>query len=97
MTVLTRRNFIIAGGTTVAIAGAALAVQSGVLERLAGFEELPPTPIFSEDGVAIRGTDPVAYFREGRPVAGDAAFEADWKGVRWRFASARTRFADTAR
>jgi YHS domain-containing protein len=91
MTVLTKRNFMIAGSTTIVVAGAALAVRRGVLERLAGFEELPPTPIFAEDGLAIRGTDPVAYFREGRPVVGDAAFEADWKGTRWRFASARNR------
>ena len=91
MTVLAKRNFIIAGGATLAVAGGGLAVRSGILERLAGFEELPPTPIFSEDGVAIRGTDPVAYFREGRPVTGDAAFEADWKGARWRFASAKNR------
>jgi YHS domain-containing protein len=41
--------------------------------------------------VAIRGADPVAFFREGRPVTGDAAFEADWNGARWRFASASNR------
>lgn len=65
MTVLTKRKFIIAASTTLAMAGGALAVQSGILERLTGFEELPPTPIFSEDGLAIRGTDPVAIFAKG--------------------------------
>lgn len=91
MTFLTRRKPFIAGGTTVAIAGMALASGPSILERLGSFEELPPTPIFSEDGLAIRGTDPVAYFREGRPVPGDAAFEAEWKGARWRFVNATNR------
>jgi len=91
MTILTKRNFMIAGGTTIVLAGAALAFRGCALDRLVGFGELPPTPIYAEDGLAIRGTDPVAYFREGRPVTGDAAFEADWKGARWRFVSARNR------
>lgn len=26
----------------------------------------PATAVFSEEGIAIRGTDPVAYFAEGR-------------------------------
>lgn len=91
MTVLTKRNFLIAGGATIAVAGGGLAVRSGVIERLAGFEELPPGPIFAQDGLAIGGTDPVAYFRDGAPVAGDAAFEADWNGAIWRFASAANR------
>ncbi|MEI4235261.1 YHS domain-containing (seleno)protein [Roseovarius sp. D22-M7] len=91
MTMPTRRNFMIATGATVAIVGGALAFEGSILERLAGFEELPPTPVFAVDGVAIRGTDPVAYFREGRPVTGDAAFEAKWNGARWRFSSAANR------
>lgn len=46
-------------------------------------------------GVAIEGTDPVAYFTEGRAVAGSSDFEHEWMGATWRFASAenRDRFA----
>jgi YHS domain-containing protein len=46
-------------------------------------------------GVAIEGTDPVAYFAEGKPVPGSSALEHEWMGVTWRFASAehRDRFA----
>ncbi|MCE3248337.1 MAG: hypothetical protein K0R41_2162 [Geminicoccaceae bacterium] len=46
-------------------------------------------------GVAIEGTDPVAYFDEGEPVAGSSDFEHEWMGATWRFASAenRDRFA----
>lgn len=38
-------------------------------------------------GVAIEGTDPVAYFTEGRPVAGKREISFDWNGATWRFAS----------
>ena len=46
-------------------------------------------------GLAIRGTDPVAYFTQGSPVAGKAEFTHTWSGATWRFASAenRDRFA----
>jgi YHS domain-containing protein len=46
-------------------------------------------------GVAIEGADPVAYFEEGKPVAGSSDFEHEWMGATWRFASAenRDRFA----
>jgi len=46
-------------------------------------------------GVAIESTDPVAYFTEGRPVEGSSAYEHEWMGATWRFASAenRDRFA----
>ena len=44
--------------------------------------------IFAVDGVAIRGTDPVAYFTQGEPVAGTAEQAVMWKGATWHFASA---------
>lgn len=44
--------------------------------------------VFVQDGAAIMGTDPVAYFTEGRPVPGLAAHSLDWGGATWRFASA---------
>jgi YHS domain-containing protein len=47
--------------------------------------------VFTRWGVAIRGTDPVAYFTEGRPVEGRSDFTADWNGAEWRFASAENR------
>ncbi|WP_299405585.1 YHS domain-containing (seleno)protein [Acaryochloris sp. IP29b_bin.148] len=47
--------------------------------------------IFSEDGIAIRGTDPVAYFTEGRPVQGVKDYAYEWQGVTWLFANAKHR------
>ena len=40
---------------------------------------------------AIEGYDTVAYFTEGRPVEGSDAFESEWKGATWRFASAENK------
>jgi YHS domain-containing protein len=45
----------------------------------------------SDAGLALKGYDPVAYFVEGRPVEGHGEFEAEWKGAKWRFASAQNR------
>jgi YHS domain-containing protein len=42
---------------------------------------------YDESGIAIRGTDTVAYFTEGKPVPGSEEFEADWQGATWRFSS----------
>jgi YHS domain-containing protein len=53
------------------------------------------SPVFAGGGVAINGTDPVAYFDEGQPVAGAQGIAADWNGARWLFSSQanRDRFA----
>lgn len=42
-------------------------------------------------GVAIKGYDATAYFTEGKPVKGDAAFSCKWNGAEWRFSSAAHR------
>ncbi len=39
-------------------------------------------------GVAIDGTDAVAYFTESRPVEGKREHSFEWNGATWRFASA---------
>lgn len=41
--------------------------------------------------VAIDGTDPVAYFTDGRPVEGSDDITFTWKGAVWRFATAEHR------
>ncbi|PCJ70560.1 MAG: YHS domain protein [Rhodobiaceae bacterium] len=50
-------------------------------------------PVFTENGVAIRGTDPVAYFTEALPVEGKPEFQTDYQGVVWHFANAENRDA----
>ena len=51
-------------------------------------------PVYSSFwGLAIRGTDPVAYFTEGRPVEGVAEHSFEYLGATWRFASAENKAA----
>ncbi len=44
--------------------------------------------VYSFDGLAIRGADPVAYFTESKAVKGVADYETTWNGSTWRFSSA---------
>jgi len=48
----------------------------------------PVNTLGSPDGLAIRGYDPVAYFRDGGPRQGKAEFSVRHGGASWRFASA---------
>jgi YHS domain-containing protein len=42
---------------------------------------------YQPSGVAIRGTDTVAYFTEGKPVAGSDKYTSQWQGATWKFSS----------
>ncbi|GAA0773919.1 YHS domain-containing protein [Roseibium denhamense] len=46
---------------------------------------------FIKDGAAIGGTDPVAYFTEGKPVAGTDEYTVEYDEVTWKFSSAENR------
>ena len=61
------------------LAALALAVPPGAV--LAG-------EINAENGIAIKGYDPVAYFSDNAPVAGRPEFSASYKGATFQFASA---------
>ncbi|MEG3843779.1 YHS domain-containing (seleno)protein [Microcoleus sp. herbarium14] len=50
-----------------------------------------PKVFYSEEGVAIRGTDPVAYFTQNKPVKGNPEFTYKWGNTTWQFASAQNR------
>lgn len=74
---LDRRSFI-------GLAAAALVTAGG-----AGAEtSRPVNTLGSADGVAIRGYDPVAYFRDGGPRPGKPEFAVRHGGATWYFASA---------
>ena len=53
-------------------------------------------PVYAEDGIAIDGSDAVAYFAENGPVAGEASITFDWNGATWRFATEANRDAFAA-
>src|SRR6202167_2781281 len=48
-------------------------------------------------GLAIGGYDPVAFFTDGKPIAGSADFEFHYGGAIWRFCNVRNREAFRAR
>ena len=41
----------------------------------------------SSTGIAINGYDPVAYFKQSKPVEGHAKFSTKWHGATWHFSS----------
>ena len=43
--------------------------------------------VFLKSDAAIQGYDPVAYFKDSKPVKGKSEFNYVWKGVKWHFAS----------
>jgi hypothetical protein len=52
--------------------------------------------IYSTNGVAINGYDPVAYFTESKPVLGDSTITYRYLDATWRFATAANRDAFAA-
>lgn len=73
---INRRQTLILGATLPALA----------LTANASFAASSPR-IYAERGIAIDGSDPVAYFTEGKPVAGSKTITHKWMGATWRFAS----------
>ena len=51
----------------------------------------PIAAVNTENGWAIKGYDPVAYFTTGKPTPGTAQFTTTYKGAAYRFASAENR------
>lgn len=52
--------------------------------------------VYQEGGIAIDGSDVVAYFEGNGPVAGMASITHDWNGARWQFATEANRDAFAA-
>ena len=52
-----------------------------------GFAWSQKSPVFVTDKGAIQGYDPVAFFKEQRPVLGSDAISYEWNDARWHFAS----------
>ncbi|ELS02138.1 hypothetical protein Xen7305DRAFT_00018490 [Xenococcus sp. PCC 7305] len=49
------------------------------------------TTFYEEEGIAIRGADPVAYFTEGKAVIGDKNFSHQWGNTTWLFKNSQNR------
>lgn len=66
-----------------------IAANTDAAETLS-IKDVPPA-IFAENGIAIRGADPVAYFKNNRFVPGSANYTYEWGNATWQFASAENR------
>jgi len=50
-------------------------------------------PVYSPNGIAIKGFDPVAYFVEQKPIRGDSTITFEWMGTIWYFTNEANRDA----
>ena len=76
----TRRKFgVTAGAATFAITAAPARARQPL--------------IFTRQGLALGGTDPVADFEQSEAVAGSSQHTLEWNGTTWHFASAENRDA----
>ena len=74
------------------LAAAAIAMTPAIIAPPAAFPE-PPVYTSAFDNIAVQGYDPVAYFKDGKPVKGTKDFTATHDGAEFRFASAANRDA----
>lgn len=72
--------------------GVLLALLTVVVAAVAGAPALALDAVNQDrKGVALHGYDPVAYFTDGKPVAGMSEHSFEWQGATWRFATAEHR------
>ena len=69
--------------------GAALMSPAVILLSRPAMAAAPAT--FQSGGIAINGTDPVAYFTMSKPVPGSSEFSFNHDNATWHFASAESR------
>jgi len=82
---LNRRGLLVLASGSVGLSAAALAAKP------AQAKTIPVNTLGAGDAVAIRGYDPVAYFREGAPRQGLAEHALIRDEAVWRFASAENK------
>jgi YHS domain-containing protein len=69
-----------------------LIVVFGLFAAIAGSaaagSDSPVPAVNADQGIGLKGYDPVAYFVNGAPTKGSEQYSFGWKGVTYRFASA---------
>ncbi len=73
--------------------GVPLAALVLVIATWVGAAQAGTTYNVTDEGVAIEGADPVAYFTDSKYVEGSREFALDWEGATWHFASEENRKA----
>lgn len=75
----------------IAPAVAALALGTAALTSITpafAYDENSTASVNVEQGLALKGHDPVAYFTVGKPTQGAAKYSAKYQGATYHFASA---------
>jgi YHS domain-containing protein len=83
-------NRVLPGGARGAVLLVAIAINLVLPASIQAGE------FYEKDGVAIKGYDPVAYFAQGKAVAGTPEHTAEYKGSTFHFSSKENRDAFTA-
>jgi YHS domain-containing protein len=82
----TRRTLLIAAVPAgLAVASLAKVIRASPRARV--------NTLDSADGSAIKGYDPVAYFRVGQPTPGRKEYSASYAGATWLFANEENKWA----
>ena len=66
----------------------AVALSTSLLAPPFASAKDPIDPVNTENGLALKGYDPVAYFTDGAPTEGKGIYTTVWQGATYRFASA---------
>ena len=94
---MTIKQLFCMGLITLGIAGTgACQNPAAQVSSSSGTEQSQSTSTFNKNGIAIKGTDPVAYFTESKPREGSSEYTHEWDGVTWQFSSAENRDLFTA-
>jgi len=74
-------------GTFVAVLVVVFGTIVGIARPAAGGADAPVPAVNAQEGIGLKGYDPVAYFASRAPTQGSEQYSYVWKGITYRFAS----------
>lgn len=74
-------------GTAFAVLIVVLGLFAAVAGSASAGTDSPVPAVNADQGIGLKGYDPVAYFINGAPTKGSEQYSFAWKGVTYRFAS----------
>src|SRR6516225_11433545 len=73
--------------TSVAVLVVVLELLVGIAGPAAAGADAPVPAVNAQEGIGLKGYDPIAYFINRAPRQGSAQYSFFWKGITYRFAS----------
>jgi len=74
--------------TAFAVLIVVLGLFAAIVGSAAAGTDSPVPAVNADQGIGLKGYDPVAYFINGAPTKGSEQYSFAWKGVTYRFSSA---------